>query len=214
MLAALYAPISDCDETFNYWEPTHYLSHGYGLQTWEYSPEFAIRSWTYIGIHAIIGRLGYLFTFSKVLEFYCIRMALALACAYCQSKFFVTVSKVLNPRVGIMFMIASLSSPGMFSASAAYLPSSFSMYANMLGATAFMDWRGGSQTATGIMYFAIGGVIGWPFASALILPFLLEEVAFTWTTSEWVELIRRAVDGALRVTILVVSGLIDFIECV
>jgi alpha-1,2-mannosyltransferase len=56
-IAAAYAPIQDCDETFNYWEPTHYLSHGYGKQTWEYSPEYAIRSWAYIGIHAIVGNL-------------------------------------------------------------------------------------------------------------------------------------------------------------
>lgn len=53
----MFAPIQDCDETFNYWEPTHYLSHGYGLQTWEYSPDFAIRSWLYIGLHAIVGNL-------------------------------------------------------------------------------------------------------------------------------------------------------------
>lgn len=57
LVAALFAPIQDCDETFNYWEPTHYLSHGYGLQTWEYSPDFAIRSWLYIGLHAIVGNI-------------------------------------------------------------------------------------------------------------------------------------------------------------
>jgi alpha-1,2-mannosyltransferase len=57
LIAALFAPIQDCDETFNYWEPTHYLSHGYGLQTWEYSPDYAIRSWLYIGLHAIVGNI-------------------------------------------------------------------------------------------------------------------------------------------------------------
>lgn len=41
---------------FNYWEPTHYLSHGYGLQTWEYSPVYAIRSWAYVGLHAVLSR--------------------------------------------------------------------------------------------------------------------------------------------------------------
>ena len=56
-LAALFAPIQDCDETFNYWEPSHYLSHGYGLQTWEYSPEFAIRSWCYIALHSLVGSI-------------------------------------------------------------------------------------------------------------------------------------------------------------
>lgn len=52
LLAALYNPIQDCDETFNFWEPTHYLSHGYGLQTWEWSPEYGIRDWLYIIPHA------------------------------------------------------------------------------------------------------------------------------------------------------------------
>ncbi len=63
ILAASYAPIQDCDETFNYWEPTHYLSHGYGLQTWEYSPEYAIRSWLYIALHAMIGSFRRLLPF-------------------------------------------------------------------------------------------------------------------------------------------------------
>lgn len=57
LVAACFAPIQDCDETFNYWEPAHYLSHGYGLQTWEYSPEFAIRSWLYVGLHAIVANV-------------------------------------------------------------------------------------------------------------------------------------------------------------
>ena len=28
--------IDDCDETYNYWEPSHYLLYGRGMQTWEY----------------------------------------------------------------------------------------------------------------------------------------------------------------------------------
>jgi alpha-1,2-mannosyltransferase len=64
LFAAIYAPIQDCDETFNYWEPTHYLGHGYGLQTWEYSPEYAIRSWTYIALHAVVGCIRRLLPFA------------------------------------------------------------------------------------------------------------------------------------------------------
>lgn len=36
LLSAFLNIIHDCDETYNYWEPLHYLIHGYGLQTWEY----------------------------------------------------------------------------------------------------------------------------------------------------------------------------------
>ena len=28
--------IHDCDETYNYWEPLHYLIYNEGFQTWEY----------------------------------------------------------------------------------------------------------------------------------------------------------------------------------
>ena len=33
---AMMLPIPDCDETFNYWEPTHMTVYGRGMQTWEY----------------------------------------------------------------------------------------------------------------------------------------------------------------------------------
>lgn len=86
LLAAQHSIIGDCDEgtrtthicrskgprraanlpVYNYWEPTHYLVHGTGFQTWEYSPVYAIRSWTYIAIHAIVVKLLALLQFTKV----------------------------------------------------------------------------------------------------------------------------------------------------
>lgn len=36
LASALLNPVGDCDETFNYWEPTHLLLYGSGMQTWEY----------------------------------------------------------------------------------------------------------------------------------------------------------------------------------
>jgi len=203
VLAALYAPIPDCDEVFNYWEPTHYLNHGYGLQTWEYSPEFSIRSWIYIVVHAIPGKLGSLFSAKKSFEFYFIRTALGLLCALCESRLFTTISKALNPRVGAIFMIVMLFSPGMFQASIAYLPSSFSMYMTMLGMTSFMDWRGGSKSHVGIMWFGIGAIVGWPFAGALIGPFIAEEIILVSITKDF-EVARRFIDGIVRCTIVLV----------
>ena len=41
--AAFWSFISDCDETYNYWEPMHFLIYGKGFQTWEYSPQYALR---------------------------------------------------------------------------------------------------------------------------------------------------------------------------
>jgi alpha-1,2-mannosyltransferase len=204
LLAALYAPIQDCDEVYNYWEPTHYLTHGYGLQTWEYSPQYSIRSWLYIALHAAIGKLSTYIVSSKTSEFYCIRIALALVCAGSQAKLFTTIAKVLNPRVAIMFMIIMLTSSGMFYASVAYLPSSFAMYCNMLAMSSFLESRAGSGIENGIMWFGIGGLIGWPFAAALIIPFLVEETIMATITEDFVELIRRVMNGAIRCTGLMV----------
>lgn len=73
---AMYSNISDCDEgkwmssccstaqlyspamsVFNFWEPLHYLDQGYGFQTWEVSPVYAIRSWAYIILHLLPARI-------------------------------------------------------------------------------------------------------------------------------------------------------------
>lgn len=206
IVAALYAPIQDCDEVFNYWEPTNYLNRRFGLQTWEYSPEFAIRSWLYIVIHAIPGKLGSLFSSKPSFEFYFIRVMLGFVCALCELRLFTTVSRILNPRIGIMFSIIMVTGPGMFHASVAYLPSSFSMYMTMLGTAAFMDWRGGLKTAQGIMWFGVGAIVGWPFSAALIVPFMIEESALAWLTQDKSDFIWRLIDGFVRCLCFLVSA--------
>lgn len=106
-----------------------------------------------------------------------------------------------------MFLISMIISPGMFHASVAYLPSSFAMYSNMLGMAAFMDWRGGLKTAQGIMWFGIGGILGWPFASALAMPFLLEETALALLNKvAFEQFIWRVLDGVTRCLIVLVCA--------
>jgi len=205
LIAAAFSPIQDCDEVFNYWEPSHYLNHGYGLQTWEYSPEYAIRSWTYTGIHSLLIGIGMLpvrstrYGSSKVVEFYLLRTFLALACAACQARLYTVIQRMLNPRVALFFMIAMVISPGMYHAAPAYLPSSFAMYTTMLGLSAFMDWSGGfMRTAQGITWFGIGSALGWPFAGALVLPFVVEELILASVTGESFESFWRLLQGAVR----------------
>ena len=53
VVAARLLAAADCDETYNYWEPSHYLLRGTGLQTWEYSSEFALRSWLFVWIYTL-----------------------------------------------------------------------------------------------------------------------------------------------------------------
>ncbi|KAK8215600.1 Alg9-like mannosyltransferase family-domain-containing protein [Phyllosticta paracitricarpa] len=199
LLSALYAPIQDCDEIFNYFEPSHYLNHGYGLQTWEYSPDYAIRSWTYAGFHALTAGVARLYPgTNKTTQFYFLRCMLAFLCASCETRLFSTIARTLNPRIAVFFLIAVVFSPGMFHASTAYLPSSFTMYTSMLGLSAFMDWRGGLRTASGITWFGIGAILGWPFSGVLILPFIVEEIILAAVTKSTTETYQRFVYGFFR----------------
>ena len=195
LIAAFFAPILDCDEVFNYWEPTHYLNHGYGLQTWEYSPEYAIRSWLYILVHAIPGSFASLITRKSSLHLYLIRACLGLTCAFCETCLHGTISKELGSRVAFLFKTIALSSTGMFYASVAFLPSSFAMMTTMLGMASFMSRQDGVRTNAGIAWFGLGAIVGWPFSAALILPLLFDE-ALSMFTGGFAGLFLRIMGGS------------------
>lgn len=200
VLAALYSPIQDCDEVFNYWEPTHYLTHGYGFQTWEYAPDYAIRSWAYAGIHAVVVQISKFLPFvhgSKVAEFYFLRIILGFCCALCEMRLYSKIASTLNSRVAILYLLITTTSPGMYHASVAYLPSSFAMYFVMLGMAAFLDWRGGLRTSQGIWCIGVGACLGWPFAVVMAAPFLFEELLFAWLSN---------MEGARNLVLRVLTG--------
>jgi len=194
--------VQDCDETFNYWEPLHYLNHRYGLQTWEYSPEFSLRSWAYILIHALPTAFAGFLGNSKVAEFYGLRILLALVCAATETRLYSAICRTLNPRIGAFYLMIVVFTPGFFYASVAFLPSSFAMYTSTLGVTAFMDWHGGSKSAVGIMWFGVGALLGWPFAGALIIPFVLEDWAVGIWMGDTFEVFRKYLDGTVRCLIV------------
>lgn len=96
-------------------------------------------------------------------------------------------------------------SPGMFHAAASFLPSSFTMYTSMLGLTAFLDWRGGQKIPQGIMWFGFGAIVGWPFAGALIIPLLLEELVIGFIAGSMRTVFRNIVNGILRCLAIMVG---------
>ena len=207
LLAAVFAPIQDCDEVFNYWEPTHYLNRGFGFQTWEYSPEYAIRSWLYILLHAAIGRLLRPIEWAigrQLQEFIWIRMFLGLLCAFCQTRLIRAVSKYVEHRVALLMALVMLSSTGMFYASVAYLPSSFSMYTAMLGFSAFLDKQDKIWTTQGIKWIGTGAIVGWPFSASLIVPFLEDELAYVGLIGKMRETSIRVLSGVTMLLPLIV----------
>ena len=184
LVSSLWNPIHDCDETFNYWEPTHYLLHQYGLQTWEYSPAYCLRSYFYIGIHAL---LGHLFSFlapllpaaaaapfflasPKIAVFYLIRAALGLVAAMSQTVFLRGVYTRFGPltaRYALGFLALS---PGVFFSSTAFLPSSFCMVAYFF---AFGHYYR-SNHFSAVLFGSMGVLLAWPFPLIMLLPMALD----------------------------------------
>ncbi|XP_074417406.1 alpha-1,2-mannosyltransferase ALG9 isoform X4 [Larus michahellis] len=165
--AALLSNISDCDETFNYWEPTHYLIYGKGFQTWEYSPAYAIRSYAYLWLHALPALFhARVLQTNKVLIFYFLRCFLAFLSCICELYFYKAVCKKFGLHVSRLMLAFLVLSTGMFCSSAAFLPSSFCMYTTVVAMTGwYMD-----KTSVAVLGVAAGALLGWPFSAALGLP--------------------------------------------
>jgi len=176
MVAALFTVITDCDETFNYWEPTHYLHYGYGLQTWEYSPKYSIRSWAYIGLHTIISKFFSLAAQDKYQLFFLIRMVFAFISSYCETALYQTIIDYVNPYIAQFFLFGIIYSAGMTISSVAYLPSTFAMYTTMLAFASSLQESSKKRTFYVIFLYALGGLLGWPFSAALVLPFVFEDI--------------------------------------
>ncbi|KAJ3049129.1 mannosyltransferase [Rhizophlyctis rosea] len=180
LIAAILSNISDCDEVFNFWEPTHYLQHGMGLQTWEYSPVYAIRSWTYASLHAgILETIQLLVAKNKLQSFYFCRGVLGAVSAYSEATLYRAVVDEINPRIGRCFLIISIFSTGMFNASTAYLPSTFAMYTTTLAAAFSLATPSRFNTYAVVLSVAAGAIVGWPFSGAVGIPFVIKSLLFT-----------------------------------
>ena len=172
--------IADCDETFNYWEPAHMLMTGTGLQTWEYSPDYGLRSWLYIWIVSWPGMLmSSLGVSDKVSIFMGIKTMLAVLSAYIDSKYITAIGKRFNSTVANYTAVVLLLSTGCLSASGAFLPSSFSL---LCLTVAFSNQLGFDGTKSNILYLyavasvIIGCTVGWPFIGLVALPVALHTI--------------------------------------
>jgi len=76
----------------------------------------------------------------------------------------------------------------------------------MLGLAAFLEFKGGPRTAQGIMWFGLGAIVGWPFAGALIVPLLAEEVTICLISGSLGSLLLKILDGAVRCLSILVSS--------
>ncbi|CAO2199508.1 unnamed protein product [Urochloa humidicola] len=159
--------IHDCDEVFNYWEPLHFLLYRSGFQTWEYSSDFALRSYLYLIIHALVaGPASLIFGEHKVRVFYSVRIFLGLISTITETVLVVALSRRYGKRFACYVLAMLCLSSGCFFASTSFLPSSFSMYAVTLSSALFLL----EKYAVAVAAAAAGVILGWPFSILVFLP--------------------------------------------
>ena len=169
ILSSLYNIISDCDETFNYWEPLHYMLFSHGFQTWEYSPVYAIRSYLYIVLHAIpLYPLRYYI--SKVALFYLLRVIFAVFSILVESYFISSVRRKFSTSLSHILSFVLTVNTGMFISTTAFLPSSFALQFVTLAYAAW--WN--KNLKLSVFCVAISALIGWPFSAALGFPIAVD----------------------------------------
>uniref|UniRef100_A0A1I7SWF4 Mannosyltransferase n=1 Tax=Bursaphelenchus xylophilus TaxID=6326 RepID=A0A1I7SWF4_BURXY len=192
--SSFWSIILDCDEVYNFWEGLHLLLFGRGFQTWEYSPEYGIRSWAYIYLHYL---MSYPFlsavTMSKVMLFHIIRILIAVVCMIADLCLYKSVCNRLGNSIGSYYVILSMLSVAMFNASPAFLPSSFSMSMNAFAMAAYLQecWF------AAIFFTALSALIGWPFAAILGLPIVLEMLFIRRRDLIWKFLLYSLISGLL-----------------
>ncbi|XP_059443857.1 dol-P-Man:Man(6)GlcNAc(2)-PP-Dol alpha-1,2-mannosyltransferase [Corylus avellana] len=192
--------IHDCDEVFNYWEPLHFLLYKSGFQTWEYSSQFALRSYLYIIFHELVGRpASWLFVEEKVRVFYAVRLFLGLLSVITETVLVVALSRKYGKRLACYTLAMLCLTSGCFFASTSFLPSSFSMYAISLSSGLFLL----GKPAMSVAVAAVGVILGWPFSILAFLPVTFYSLARRFK--------QAFLAGAVTtVSLLAVSLLVDY----
>ncbi|CAK8535009.1 unnamed protein product [Lathyrus sativus] len=192
--------IHDCDEVFNYWEPLHYLLYKTGFQTWEYSSQFALRSYLYLLFHEIVARPAlWLFADEKVRVFYAVRFFLGFLSVVTETVLVVALSRKYGKRLASYTLAMLCLASGCFFASTSFLPSSFSMYAISLASGLFLL----DKHAAAVAVSAIGVILGWPFSILAFLPVTLYSL--------YIKFKRAFIAGAVTsVILLALSAVTDY----
>jgi len=114
--------IGDADAVYNYWEPVHLLATEASAQrpvsafeTWEYAPQYAIRSWAYAALHAVVPSVLVRTPLPKVRRvsrlvtqyaaFYGARVALAAVSAGVDTLLYERVARAINVRVARYMLV-------------------------------------------------------------------------------------------------------------
>jgi alpha-1,2-mannosyltransferase len=174
-------PLPDCDEVFNYYEPLHFLLYGTGLQTWEYAPNFALRTVAFLkplqlvlgAFSAAISALPFLPAttcaqlLSKPSLFHLCRLLLSLATATAEADLYDAVHSAFSPELAATTLLLLAPSAGMYHAAAAFLPSSVALTLTIFCTANHIRGNYIAAIVAGLLAVT---TLGWPFVAVLYVP--------------------------------------------
>ncbi|PVV02128.1 hypothetical protein BB560_003425, partial [Smittium megazygosporum] len=101
ILSAISVPIQDCDEVYNYWEPFHFLLFGHGKQTWEFAPQYSLRSWFPLKLYYyLVKSITHVFKFdTKIQVFYAVRICISMFSGVCDLLFVRSIRNTLSMQL-------------------------------------------------------------------------------------------------------------------
>ncbi|XDT21864.1 Alg9-like mannosyltransferase family [Nakaseomyces glabratus] len=192
-----YSLISDCDETFNYWEPLNLLLRGFGKQTWEYSPEYSIRSWSFLlPFYSLLYPLNAVAEIQANWNFYAVRILLGLFSLIQEWKLFKEITGTTTLEIANFWLFYQLFNPGWFHASVELLPSAIAMILQLGSinyALKYLSTSASSNFIGSLTFNMIAGILGWPFVLVLNLPLCIH---YVWT-HRIISSVRTAFDCSL-----------------
>ncbi|KAL6944226.1 hypothetical protein ACO0RG_000956 [Hanseniaspora osmophila] len=224
----LYSLISDCDETFNYWEPLNYMVRGFGKETWEYSPVYSIRSWCFLlplfNVLKVVSKIAKfvpapLSNFYKPYHlFYLARIILGAVSFLVERQFFIQLCVSFSADFAKWWLLLQLFNPGYFHASVELLPSSFAMTVMLHATNYYIKYVSEKyQNKTKLDFFVksvacivVGAIAGWPFVFVLILPLGLH---FVLNNFNYMNFIAKGLIGCAK-SLFVIVAYITFVDSI
>ena len=147
------------------------------MQTWEYSPEFAIRTYAFILPFTPFGYVAQSLGITKIDFFFFCKVLLGLLFAFSTKRYFYAIRQIVGNRVASYTLLFLLTSPGVFFSATAYLPSALCASFLMLSITAWLN-----HTYSWAILYGCVAVIwsGWPFVGVLFGPLGVHMLIETW----------------------------------
>ncbi|RNA12060.1 Alpha-1-2-mannosyltransferase [Brachionus plicatilis] len=180
LVSVYYNLVWDCDETYNYWDPLHFLIFGQGTQTWEYSPAYGLRSYLYLLVHYLPIFPFKPFLTSKITMFYLLRFVFALIQSYTDTKLFEGLKKLSQSdkqsfrHTHYFYLVLNLTNVGMFLSTTSFLPSTFSLYLITYAYASIYS----NNLISSVFAIGLAVLLAWPFVVILGIPVAINFIIY------------------------------------